>query len=201
MISPSFIQVKLSKSNALRSSIPIGQAISSSKISDLKNVGNFPPYTNRSPDFSIYLVMYLTALDTSSGWQIRLKSFLPKCFKKWVFCNFVLFKTKILPCQFPSSMRKCVARDCYKMAPVVINFCWFKIHVVAPFVFFDECKLQTRKIFATSRIIWQKRKNFCTGKPPLSNYNRYSKTQTGRFLSGLKNFFNLLRNSTLQHLP
>lgn len=97
-------------------------------------------------------------------------------------------------------MWKCVARDCYKVTPVVIDFCWFKIHVIAPFVFFDECKLQTRKFFATSRLFWKKHKNFYTGKTPLSNCNRYSKTQTGRFLTCLKNFFNLLHNSILQHL-
>ena len=34
----------------------------------------------------------------------------------------------------------------------------------------------------------KKRKIFCTGKPLLSKYNRYSKTQIGRFFSCLKIF-------------
>ena len=71
---------------------------------------------------------------------------------------------------------------------------------VLHFGFWLSVNFKLARFLRLWEFIWKKRKNFYTDKPPLSNCNRYSKTQTGRFLTCLKKFFNLLHNSILQHL-
>ena len=72
-------------------------------------------------------------------------------------------------------------------SPIAITF-KLVCSILCPRMFFVECKLQTRKFFATLKMFWKKRKNFCTGKPLRPKHNRYSKTQIGSFFSYLKNF-------------